>query len=261
MSAEEIREKTHYATIVISDVHMGSQWSHTKEALEFLEHSSCDKLILNGDIFDGWHLIRSRKKWRKIYNDFISVILKMMNTTQVVYVRGNHDDFLDFVAPFTVDNLSIVTSHIHVSHGKRYYVFHGDLFDTVTTNFRWMSKIGDKLYSMMLQISRLYNDFVRKNKEFYSLSKAVKGRVKKWVNSMSSFDKNIVKIARKNDCQGVIAGHIHHPEIKMLEDILYINSGDWIESLSAAVEDAEGNWSIITVPREEKQRRVRKGKK
>lgn len=243
----------HYATIVISDIHIGSKWSHTKEAMEFLQNNTCDRLILNGDIFDGWHLIRSRKKWRKIYNDFISVIVKMIHTTQVIYVRGNHDDFLDYVAPFTVENFSIVNNYIFESHGIKYYVFHGDIFDNVTTHFRWMSKLGDKLYSMLLQISRIYNDLRRHNEEYFSLSKAIKGKVKQWVNSASSFDKNIVKVARRNGCQAVICGHIHQAEIKQIEEILYINSGDWIESLTAAVEDTDGNWKIIKQHREERR--------
>ena len=248
----EIQDKKHYLTVVISDIHIGSKWSHTREATEFLMNISCDKLILNGDIFDGWHLIRSRKKWNKLYNEFIKIILEMLPNTQIIYVRGNHDDFLDYVVPFSIDNFSIVTSYIHESCGKRYFVFHGDLFDNVTSNFRWISKAGDKLYSMLLQISRLYNDVCRRNEEYFSLSKVVKRKVKQWVNKASSFDKNIIKVARKNNCQGVICGHIHHAEIKDIENILYINSGDWIESLTAAVEDSNGSWSIIKIPRDER---------
>ncbi len=235
-----------YKSIVISDIHIGSKWSHVEEATEFLRKCRCEVLFLNGDIFDGWHLVRNRKQWRQSYNDFLTLMLDIQaRGTKIVYLRGNHDDFLDNVTPFIYDNFSIVKNYIYESFGKRYYIFHGDLFDNVTSKVRWMSKVGDKIYSLLLQINRYYNDYRRRHgKEYFSISKAVKDSVKNFVSSFSKFDEKIEMIARNNDSHGVIAGHIHQAEIRDINGILYLNSGDWVESLTALTEDYEGNWSI-----------------
>ncbi len=236
----------HYKTIVISDIHIGSVWSHTEEAIDFLRNNSSDTLILNGDIIDGWHLMRNRTKWKSLYNEFIKLILDKSQNTRIIYIRGNHDDFLDNVVPFNYGVFSIEQDFIYESFGRRFYVFHGDLFDTVTTKIRWMSKFGDKLYSLMLQINRIYNDNrQKKGKEYLSISQPMKEWVKKRVNSMSNFDRNILKVAKKHNCDGVICGHIHLADKRYIQDVLYLNSGDWIESLTALVEDSMGEWSVV----------------
>lgn len=235
-----------FKTIVLSDIHIGSKWSHLKEATDFLRSSSCELLILNGDIIDGWHLVRNRKRWKQSYNDFMTLMLDIQKSgTKIIYIRGNHDDFLDNAVPFTYENFSIVKSYIYESFGKRFFVFHGDLFDDVTSKIRWMSKTGDKLYSFLLQINRYYNDYRRRHgKEYFSISKVMKDKVKNFVSSFSKFDSKIEGIARKNGCTGVIAGHIHQAEIRNINGIMYLNSGDWIESLTALTEDEQGTWEI-----------------
>ncbi len=242
----KILKMNRYKSIVISDIHIGSRWSHVEEATKFLREHSCDILFLNGDIFDGWHLVRSRKYWKQSYNDFLTLMLDMqMKGTKIVYLRGNHDDFLDNVIPFLYGDFSIAKSYIYESFGRKFYIFHGDLFDDVTSKVRWMSKWGDKLYSMLLQLNRYYNDYRRRHgKEYFSISKAMKDSVKRFVSSFSKFDNKIEMIARNNGSDGVIAGHIHHAEIRDINGVTYMNSGDWVESLSALVEDQEGKWSI-----------------
>ncbi|MFI3267801.1 MAG: UDP-2,3-diacylglucosamine diphosphatase [Rikenellaceae bacterium] len=237
---------TRFKTIVISDTHIGSKWSHLAEVTAFLKENTSELLILNGDIIDGWHLMRNRKRWKKSYNDFMTLMLDIQKrNTQIIYLRGNHDDFLDNVVPFKYENFSIVKSFIYESFGNRYYVFHGDLFDDVTSKIRWASKVGDKLYSFLLQINRYYNDHRRRHgKEYFSISKVMKNKVKNFVSSFSKFDSKIEGIARKNNCSGVIAGHIHQAEIRDINGITYLNSGDWIESLTALTEDLEGQWNI-----------------
>ncbi len=245
-------EKRKYKTIVISDIHIGSRWSHTAEAINFLNDNDCDMLILGGDIIDGWHLGRNRRRWKHDYNRFLQLFLRILETTKIVYIRGNHDDFLDNVTPFHYGNLSIVDNYIYQSGDKKFYIFHGDMFDNVTTRFRWMSKFGDKLYSMMLQINRLYNDYRKRHgKSYFSISKMAKQKVKELVSRASNFDNNIVSIAHRHDCNAVICGHIHQPDKRYIKDILYLNSGDWIESLSALVEDHDGNWEVIRFGSEE----------
>ncbi|MFI3314080.1 MAG: UDP-2,3-diacylglucosamine diphosphatase [Rikenellaceae bacterium] len=239
-----------FKTIVLSDIHIGSRWSHTAEAIDFLRNSKCEKLILNGDIIDGWHLMRDKNKWKQLYNEFMKLMIDKANECEIIYIRGNHDDFLDNVVPFQYKNVSVLRDCIHESNGRKFYVFHGDLFDTVTTKIKWMSKLGDKLYSMMLQINRIYNDYRRRNgKDYFSISKPLKDWVKRHVSSLSNFDRNILRVAKRNNCTGVICGHIHHAEIRTIQEVLYLNSGDWIESLTALAEDYDGNWSILNIDR------------
>lgn len=237
----------HYKTIVISDVHLGANESKAKEIVRFLKKHSCDKLIMNGDIIDGWQL-RKSGKWKKKHTRFFRVVLKMIekNKTEVIYVRGNHDDFLDNILPFAVGSLSIVKDHIHESNGKKFWVIHGDIFDSVTTNMKWLAKLGDTGYTLLLWINKMYNNYrMKRGKPYYSLSKIIKAKVKSAVSYISDFETELVSLARRKNFSGVICGHIHQPEIKDYDGLLYLNSGDWVESLSALVEDDKGNWEIF----------------
>jgi UDP-2,3-diacylglucosamine pyrophosphatase LpxH len=236
----------HYKTIIISDVHLGIPDSKAKELVRFLKRHTCDKLILNGDIIDGWQLKKSGK-WEKKHTRFFRVVLKMIEkqNTEVIYIRGNHDDFLDNVLPFAVGNLSIVKDHIHESNGKRYWVLHGDIFDNITSNMKWLAKLGDIGYTLLLWINRIYNNYrIKRGLPYYSLSKEIKAKVKSAVSYISDFEEQLVALARAKHFDGVICGHIHHPEIKNYEEILYLNSGDWVETMSALVETEKGNWKI-----------------
>lgn len=241
-------ELKRYRTVVLSDIHMGSRWSHTEEVIEFVRGMSAERIILAGDIIDGWHLLRSRKRWKRLYNEFFKAILDKYEESgvEVVYLRGNHDDFLDMVVPFVYKGFSIEREYIFESCGKRYFVFHGDSFDAVTSSARWVSKLGDKLYGVLLQINRYYNDYRRRHgKGYFSISKYMKQKVKEIISKHSGHDANIVGIAKRKGCDAVICGHIHQPEIRMIEDVLYLNSGDWVESLSALVQNMDGTWEII----------------
>lgn len=241
--------RTYYPTVVLSDIHLGTQHSKTAEVTSFLKSINCDRLILNGDIIDGWHLQKSGsgKKWKSQHTDFFKVIMKMMENfgTQVIYVRGNHDDFLDNLAPLDFYNIKIVKDCIYESHGKRYYVTHGDIFDTVTTKMRWLAKLGDVGYTFLLWLNKVYNARrIKQGKAYYSLSQSIKNKVKTAVSYISDFEKELVNFARMKKCDGVICGHIHHPANTYYDGIHYLNSGDWVETLSALTEDEKGNWSI-----------------
>ncbi|MCD8261175.1 MAG: metallophosphoesterase, partial [Bacteroides sp.] len=149
--------RTYYPTVVLLDIHLGSSYSRTEEVTEFLKSINCDRLILNGDIIDGWQLQKGgSKKWKSKHTDFFKVIMKMMENfgTEVIYVRGNHDDFLDSLAPMTFYNVKIVKEFIYTSHGRNYYVTHGDIFDTVTTRMKWLSMLGDMDYTFLLWINK-----------------------------------------------------------------------------------------------------------
>jgi UDP-2,3-diacylglucosamine pyrophosphatase LpxH len=239
----------YYPTVVLSDIHLGTAFSKTMEVAEFLRSIDCDRLILNGDIIDGWHLRRkSPKTWNKKHSFFFRVILKMMENfgTEIIYVRGNHDDFLDNIMPITFSNLKIVKDYIHECNGKKYYVTHGDIFDSITSNMKWLSKLGDAGYTMLLHINKYYNYYRSLvGKPYYSVAQTAKQKVKSAVSYISNFEEALVNLAKTKHCDGIICGHIHHPENKYYGDIHYLNSGDWIDSLSALVEDEQGQWNII----------------
>ncbi len=240
-------QRNHFKTIVVSDIHLGTTNSKAKEVVRFLKNNSCETLILNGDIIDGWQL-RKGGQWKKKHTRFFRVILKMIekHNTKVIYVRGNHDDFLDHILPFEFAGISIVKDYIYESFNKRYLVIHGDIFDAITTNLRWLAKLGDTGYTFLLWINKMYNNYrVKRGLPYYSLSQVVKQKVKSAVSYISDYEKELVKIARKKDCVGVICGHIHHPAMIQYDDVLYLNSGDWVESLTAIVEDYQGNWKIL----------------
>ena len=241
-------KRNHHKTIVLSDIHLGTKNSKATEVVKFLKKNSADTLILNGDIIDGWQLRRGGK-WKKKHTRFFRTVLKMMekHNTQVIYVRGNHDDFLDNIIPFIFGDIWMVKDHIHVSNGKKYLVLHGDIFDSITTNMRWLAMLGDIGYTFLLWFNKIYNNYrVRRGLPYYSLSQAVKQKVKSAVSYISDYETELVKLARAKGFDGVICGHIHHPAITQYDDITYMNSGDWVESLTALVENYEGEWKILT---------------
>lgn len=236
----------HYKTIVLSDIHLGSNASKAKEALTFLKHHTCDTLILNGDIIDGWQLKRGAE-WKKAHSNFFKKVLQMSvkDKTDIIYIRGNHDDFLDAVLPFKLGRFSIRKLYIHKGVQRNYLVTHGDMFDSITTKMRWLSKLGDVGYTLLLWINHQYNKKrISKGLPYDSISQRIKARVKSVVSYISDFEIELSKFARIKGCTGVICGHIHQPAQKIINGVLYLNSGDWVESLTALVEHADGNWEI-----------------
>jgi len=232
---------------VISDVHLGTKGSKAKEVARFLKLYRCENLILNGDIIDGWQLKKSGS-WKRKHTRFFNRMLKMMeqDNTKVFYLRGNHDDFLDQILPLKIGNLSIQNDMIYESSGKKYFITHGDIFDSITSNLRWIAYLGDIGYTFLLWINRLVN-FQRRKRglAYFSLSQYVKGKVKSAVSYIDQYEEELSKMAKAKGCDGIICGHIHHPENRMIDGIQYLNSGDWVETMSALAEDHEGNWQLI----------------
>jgi UDP-2,3-diacylglucosamine pyrophosphatase LpxH len=239
--------KPHYKTIILSDIHLGIRNSRVKEAVEFLNAHKCDTLILNGDIIDGWQLKKSGE-WKKKHTSFFRIIMKYMHkyNTKVIYLRGNHDDFLDEILPFSFGQFIIKRHHILQSGTKKYYVVHGDIFDSITTNLKWLAKLGDVGYTFLLWVNRHYNQYrTKKGLPYYSLSQVVKAKVKSAVSFISDYEEQLCEVAKANDCEGVICGHIHQAADKQINHIHYLNSGDWVETMSALVETQEGEWKIL----------------
>jgi len=236
-----------YKTIFISDLHLGTENSKVKEVMHFLRNTRCERLVLNGDIIDGWQLKRG-SLWTSEHTKFLRFILKRIEkkTLDVIYLRGNHDDILGRFLPMQFGSLSIVEDFVHESKSGRYLVLHGDVFDTITKNFVFLAHLGDWGYKFLMSLNRWYNKYrAWRGKEYYSLSKAIKAKVKAAVNFVSSFEEKITKLAQAKECTGVICGHIHTPDNKKIGGLHYLNSGDWVESLSAIVEHSNGRMQLV----------------
>jgi UDP-2,3-diacylglucosamine pyrophosphatase LpxH len=239
--------ETHFKTIVISDIHLGTKGSKAKEISRFLRQYTCENLILNGDIIDGWQLKKSGS-WKRKHTRFFVRILKMIENhhTKVFYLRGNHDDFLDQILPLQIGNLSIQSDMIYETGGKKFLIIHGDIFDSITTHLRWIAYLGDIGYTFLLWVNKWINLHRRKKGlEYFSLSQYIKGKVKSAVSYIDQYEHELTQMAKAKGCDGIICGHIHKAEIRMIDGIHYMNSGDWVETMSALAEDHEGNWQLI----------------
>lgn len=241
-------ENKKYKTIIISDIHLGSTWSNINKVIYFLKNNICETLILNGDIIDGWHLAtRKKKKWNDDYNNFFQTLLNLTKSTKIIYVRGNHDDFVSKLASLKLPNISFVEDYIYKSFGKTYKVLHGDCFDSFAARIKLVARWGDISYHMSLRVTYwINNSRMKNNKPLSDLSKRMKHKVKVWVNKMSGFEKKIKKLANSEHYDGVICGHVHNPEIRNYGGVIYMNSGDWVESMSALVENCDGKWEILS---------------
>jgi len=238
----------HVRTVIVSDIHLGTPHSKVEEVTHFLKHVRCDRLILNGDIIDGWRLQRG-DVWTKAHTRFIRRILTMIQKrdTEVIYLRGNHDDFLGRLLPMQFESLSLVEDYILESASGKYLVLHGDVFDGVVKNMVFLAHLGDLGYNLLLRLNRFYNWFRKlRGKEYFSLSQAIKARVKQAVSFVGKFEDQVAALARDRGCRGVICGHIHTPADKMIGDIHYLNSGDWVESMTAIVEHYDGRFELIS---------------
>ncbi|MGE9290053.1 MAG: UDP-2,3-diacylglucosamine diphosphatase [Puniceicoccales bacterium] len=245
-----------FKTIIISDVHLGTRDCRIDEVNFFLKHTHSERLILNGDIIDGWSLSR-KGGWNKQHTRFIRLILKKLEKkdTEVIYLRGNHDDILYRFLPLEFDRLHIVNEFVHSNPAGDYLVVHGDGFDSITTNHKWIAILGDVGYQSLLRINRIYNRFrAWRGKPYYSLSKQIKAKVKSAVSFVDKFEDKLRDLARSRNCRGVICGHIHTAANKQIDEIHYLNSGDWVESLTALVENFDGSFEILDF--QEFQRRL-----
>ncbi|WP_438482106.1 UDP-2,3-diacylglucosamine diphosphatase [Oleiharenicola lentus] len=238
----------HVRTVILSDIHLGTPDSKVEEVTHFLKHVRCDRLILNGDIIDGWRLKRGAA-WSKTHTKFVRRVLTMIQKrdTEVIYLRGNHDDFLGRLLPMQFERLSLVEDYVLETERGRYLVLHGDVFDGVIKNMVFLAHLGDIGYTLLLRLNRLYNWFRKlRGKEYFSLSKAIKARVKQAVSFVGKFEDQVAALARDRGCVGVICGHIHTAADKMVGDIHYLNSGDWVESLTGIVEYYDGRFELIS---------------
>jgi len=238
-----------YKSIFISDVHLGTRFSKAKKLLSFLKHNESENLILVGDIIDGW-AIKRKFVWPQTHSDVIQKVLKKARKgTNVHFITGNHDEFLrPFVPLILGDSLNISNElNYEAINGKKYYVTHGDFFDSITMTKKWLAILGDYGYDLLLYLNAVLN-FIRQKvgiKKYWSLSKYVKDSVKSSVSFISDFESVLSTHAKNKGYDGIICGHIHKAEIRDIDGIEYLNCGDWVENCTAIVETYDGEFKII----------------
>lgn len=234
-------------SLFLSDIHLGTADSKAREVVQLLKSVRANRIYLNGDIIDGWALKRSGK-WRKSHTKVIRVLLKKMEKegTELIYLRGNHDDFLEKVLPMDIGGVKIVKEYYHEAvNGERYLVIHGDGFDSVSTNHKWLANVGAVGYDFLLDVNRFYNRYrAWRGKEYFSLSKVIKAKVKGAVSFVDKYEEKLQELAEARKCQGIICGHIHTPADKRVGEVHYLNSGDWVETLSCILEHPDGRMEV-----------------
>ena len=243
----ESHEVKKVRTLFISDVHLGSKAAKVDFLLDFLRVHEAETIFLVGDIVDGWRLKRSWY-WPQNCNDVVQKLLrKGRKGARIVYVPGNHDDFLRDFQGVHFGGIEVVRNAIHqAADGKRYLVLHGDEFDVVVRNARFIAHLGDWAYdaaiALNIWIARLRRVL---GLPYWSFSAWAKLQVKRAVNFIGEFQRVVADEARRNEVDGVICGHIHHAVIEDIDGITYVNTGDWVESCTAVIEHFDGRMELI----------------
>lgn len=235
---------------VISDVHLGTYGCHAKELKHYLESIQPEILILNGDIIDIWQF--SKSYFPKSHMKVVRQILKLSeNGTRVYYIPGNHDEMLRKFEGLQLGNISICNKVVLNLNGRKAWFFHGDVFDVCMQHSKWLARLGAKGYDLLILINRFVNFILQKlGKKKISLSKKVKDGVKSAVKFINNFEMTCAEIAIEKNYDYVVCGHIHQPEIRHIKtkegEVTYLNSGDWIENLTA-LEYHKKKWNIIKI--------------
>ncbi|HXJ01507.1 MAG TPA: UDP-2,3-diacylglucosamine diphosphatase [Micropepsaceae bacterium] len=236
-----------HRTIFISDTHLGTRGCKAELLADFLNHNECQTLYLVGDIIDGWRLKESWY-WSPAHSAVVNIILrKVQEGTRVIYVPGNHDEVFREYCGVSLAGVELKQDAIHeTADGLALWVVHGDHYDSVVTYARWLAHLGDKAYDFALVLNDWFNALRRfLGLPYWSLSAYLKHKVKNAASFISNFEHTLAREARIRGLDGVVAGHIHHPESKLIDGILYCNDGDWVESCTALTEDARGHMEIV----------------
>ena len=241
--------KTHYRTVWVSDVHLGTPGCKAEHLVDFLKSHSCDTLYLVGDIIDGWKL-KHTFYWPQEHTNVVrKVLTKAKRGTKVYYITGNHDEFLRKFVAFKLDlgNIRFVNELVHqTADGRRLLITHGDAFDVITRYHAWIAVAGDALYENAMRFNYWFNKGRSLlGMRYWSLSAFAKQHVKTAVNVVSIFEESVAHECKRRKLDGVVCGHIHHAEIRDIGGVTYFNCGDWVESCTALVEDLNGEISLV----------------
>jgi UDP-2,3-diacylglucosamine pyrophosphatase LpxH len=247
--------------LVLSDVHLGTYGCHAKELLHYLKTIKPKTVILNGDIIDIWQF--SKRYWPKSHMKVIKHLMEWMSKgVKIYYVTGNHDEMLRKFVGFKMGPLKIVNKVIlQLDDNKTAWFFHGDVFDVTMQHSKWLAKLGAIGYDTLILINSFANFISEKvfKKGKLSLSKKIKNSVKTAVKFVNNFEQTAADIGISNHYDYVICGHIHQPEMREITNhhgkIMYLNSGDWIENLTA-LEYVNSEWKIYRFDNEERLKMI-----
>ena len=235
--------------VVISDVHLGTYGCHAKELLKYMKSIKPKEVVLNGDIIDVWQF--SKRYWPKSHMKVVKLIMQWISKgVKVHYVTGNHDEMLRKFVGFQLGSFSIVNKVLLNLDGQKAWMFHGDVFDVTMQHSKWVAKLGAKGYDFLILLNSMVNFFSKKmGKGPVSMSKKIKNSVKSAVKFINDFEQIAADIAIENNYDYVVCGHIHQPEMRTIKtdkgEIVYLNSGDWIENLTA-LEYHDSAWKIYS---------------
>lgn len=244
--------------LVLSDIHLGTYGCRAKELVQYLKGVKPDMLILNGDIIDMWQF--SKNYFPKSHIEVLRQLLKIsISGVPIYYITGNHDDALRRFSSFSLGNFHLVDKLVINLDGKKAWFFHGDVFDASIQYSKWLAKLGGYGYSFLILMNVFINFILhRLGQKRMSFSKKVKNNVKKALSYINDFEKNAAEIAIDRGYDYVACGHIHNPQIREISNrrgaVIYLNSGDWIEHLSA-LEYYDNQWHIFTYQEEKRQRK------
>lgn len=236
-----------YRTLFISDVHLGTKNAKAKELLDFLEKNSAPTLYLVGDIVDVWRIKRDAN-WPQLHNDVLQRFLRIVRRgTKTIYIPGNHDEALRAYCGGHFSGIDVACSAVHqTADGRKFVVMHGDEFDIVVRHAKWLALLGDWAYNVALWVNARFSWLRRRTGlKKWSLSAYLKQKVKQAVNFISAYESALVREARQQQADGIICGHIHHAAKREVGGILYINTGDWVESCTAVGENDDGSLEVI----------------
>jgi UDP-2,3-diacylglucosamine pyrophosphatase LpxH len=237
----------HFRSVFISDTHLGSKDCKAEFLLHFLNNMTCDTLYLVGDIVDMWSMSK-QFRWPDAHNEVMHKIITLSHgITKVIFLPGNHDAPLQKYAGMQFGDIEIHRQCIHkTADNKHYLVLHGDQCDDDVTLGKFHAWLGDKAYDTLLFVNRWFNQFRSwRNGHYWSLAGYIKRRIKGANQAIGRYKTATTKRAAEMGLDGVICGHIHHPESDLVNGIHYVNDGDWIENCSALVEDLQGRLSLI----------------
>jgi UDP-2,3-diacylglucosamine pyrophosphatase LpxH len=238
---------THYRSVFLSDIHLGTRQCQADLLLDFLRHTTCDHLFLVGDIVDGWRMKRGWF-WPQSHNDVVQKLLRMARKgAAVTYIPGNHDDRVRDFCGVHFGGVLVARDAVHrTADGRRLLVVHGDEFDGVVRHAAWIAFAGDIAYRAIIRLNTVVNHLRRRfGFGYWSFSAFLKSRVGKAVRYIAAFEHALAAEARRRGLDGVVCGHIHHSAMREIDGVLYVNDGDWVESCTALVEHADGRLEIV----------------
>jgi UDP-2,3-diacylglucosamine pyrophosphatase LpxH len=241
------KEARRFRTLFLSDLHLGTRGLQAELLLDFLRHHDADTIYLVGDIVDGWRL-KNGWYWPQSHNDVVQKLLrKARKGARVIYVPGNHDEFARDYTGMVFGGVEVTETDVHeTADGKKMLIIHGDQFDIVVRHARWLAFLGDWAYELALWLN-IWNNRIRRlfGVGYWSFSAWAKLKVKKAVNFIGDFEDTLAAEAARRGVDGVVCGHIHHATIRKIGDMLYVNTGDFVESCTAVVEHSDGRFEII----------------